>query len=202
METFWLENGMGNLVKKLSLIPDPHDSIGELLNTISRLTIVGSAILFLGGYEYWYVFLLGLMLLILGFAYLRKQRFTRTPTYLSEDSQQLTVAPLLAEEWQLNPTTYDIVESVEQPENQMIEPLTPQNYPYGQYLTRTNFLPHDEMAAQTFMGNHQQVREFMNSTFTRNDIANRDNLTRIYKLKLQNRFRHNCNDTFSTFSSS
>ncbi len=50
-------------------------------------------------------------------------------------------------------------------------------------------------------GGARNAREYYNSTFLKNDLAFRENMTRIYKKKLDRRFRHNTQDTWSPFQS-
>lgn len=201
-EKFWLDGSPQELINDFKLIPNKDDSLNSKLNTYTRILIIITVFLFCLGNEYWYAYALGGFLVIIAFAYFNKgkQGFAITPTYLSENVPQTTVAPLFAEEWQVTPTTYDLVDNFDEPKT-FEEPLTPQQYPYGQYLTHINYLPQDEEASRTFMGSSNKAREYINSTFARNDIAFRENMTRIYKMKLKNRFKNSCNDSFSTYSS-
>ena len=79
--------------------------------------------------------------------------------------------------------------------------MNPQSYPYGQYLTRTNLLPSDEQTIRMGDGSVLKAREMVNSFWTRNDIAYKENMSRIHKLRQDRRFRHNTQDTFSPFHS-
>jgi hypothetical protein len=131
------------------------------------------------------------------------EKFTVTPTYVGTDFQQTVVSPTYAEEWQNPPPAYDLytnVPSTLYPET-FETPLKPQSYPYGQFLTKTNLLPGDEYYTHLGCGGPRTARTYVNSTFLRNDLAFRDNMIRLYKKKLNRRFRQNNNDTFSPYNS-
>ena len=67
-------------------------------------------------------------------------------------------------------------------------------------MTRTNLLPSDEYATHhNPTGGARSAREYINSTFTKHDLAFRENMMRTYHKKLNRRFRHNNNDTWSPF---
>ena len=131
------------------------------------------------------------------------ERFTVTPTYVGTDFQQTVVSPTYAEEWQIPPPAYDLYTNVPSTmyPNTFETPLKPQSYPYGQFLTRTNLLPGDEYYTHLGCGGPRTARSYVNSTFLRNDLAFRDNMIRLYKKKLNRRFRQNSNDSFSPFNS-
>ena len=134
------------------------------------------------------------------------EHFSIVPTYTGTDFQQTIIAPTFAEEWQIPPPAYDIYTQVPYPgesSDTFETPLQPQSYPYGQYLTRTNLLPSDEYYVHLGCGGARTAREYANSTFLRNDLAYRENMMRIYKKKLNRRFRSNggMNDTFSPYNS-
>lgn len=126
--------------------------------------------------------------------------FTLVPTYASPDMHITTIAPIFSEEWQVYPPAYDILVNTP-PDVTFEEPLQPQSYPYGQYLTRTNLLPSDEYGTHMLNGGTKQARSYINSRFLAHDLAFRDNMTKLYKKKLARRWRNNCNDTFSPFNS-
>ena len=115
------------------------------------------------------------------------------------------VSPAFTEEWQVNPQIYDSVDVPDFSQNPddglfsgFDEPPR-SGKPYAQYLTRTNLLPSDEdkISGGAYGTN---AREYANSSFTRNSIAFRENMMSVYKKKLNRRFKHNCNDTFSPFN--
>jgi hypothetical protein len=133
------------------------------------------------------------------------EHFSVVPTYVGTDFQQTIVAPTFAEEWQIPPPAYDLYTQVPYPgasQDTFETPLQPKSYPYAQYLTRTNLLPSDEYFTHLGCGGARTAREYINSTFLRHDLAYRENMTRLYKKRLNRRFRHNnSGDTVSPFSS-
>jgi hypothetical protein len=129
------------------------------------------------------------------------EHFTIVPTYPSVDMHETTLQPIFSEEWQVYPPVYDLYTNTP-PDVTFAEPLTPQSYPYGQYLTTTNLLPSDEQATRLLNGGPRQARSYIADSFTRRTLAFREDMTRLYKLKQARRFRmNNTNDTFSPYSS-
>jgi hypothetical protein len=204
-EKFWAEDPCV-LVTDLRFVPTANMNRDEKLNALARLSIIICIAMYFLHYKYWFTFLVLAFLVILLLKYVKKgnedskEGFTLTPTYTGLELDQTTVAPTFAEEWQVYPPTYDIYENYP-PSVTFQEPLKPQNYPYGQYLTRTNTLPSDEFAMHMLNGSPRNAREYANSAFLRNTLAFRDNMTRLYKKKLARRFRQNCTDTFSPYHS-
>ena len=202
-ESFWLNGDFSVLFTNPKLIPSSKFSLGENLNIYSRLLFLSTGFLLISGWEHTALFFLAGMILILAVAYIKggnKQNFTITPTYPSTDFTNITVSPSYSEEWQVNPAGIDYTDNVVgDPQYEFEEPVNPQEKPYGQYLTNTNFLPTDD-AYINQIGTKNGAITYMNSAFLRHDLGFRDNMTRISKLKLKNRFRHNTNDTFSPYS--
>jgi len=187
----------------------------EKLNALTRLALLITAVLYFMNYPQWITFLgisIGALVLM---AYIgtkksitesdddKKENFTIVPTYTGTDFHQTIVSPTYSEEWQIPPPAYDLYTQVPLPddENTFEMPLKPQSYPYGQYFTRTNLLPSDEYYTHLGCGGAKQAREYQNSAFMRHRIAYQENMSRIYKKKLDRRFRNNggCNDTFSPY---
>jgi hypothetical protein len=149
------------------------------------------------------ILFIGLVIIILLRSHYKskKEGFAIVPTYLSPNFQQTAVAPLFAEEQQIYPPAYDLYENVPPPTS-FDEPLKPQEYPYMQYLTRTNTLPNDEYNIRQLNGGVREAREYENSAFLRHRMAFQDNMMAIHKKKLQRRFRNNTSyDTFSPYTS-
>jgi hypothetical protein len=147
-EKFWVHDPCV-LVTDLRFVPTANMTKDEKLNALTRLIVIVAVVLYFMKVTQWSIFLLVSLLVILVFGYSgkgedgQKEGFTLTPTYTGLDFEQTTVAPTFAEEWQVYPSTYDVYENY--PINVPFEePLKLQNYPYGQYLTRTNLLPSDE----------------------------------------------------------
>lgn len=131
------------------------------------------------------------------------EHFTIVPTAF-QPFNHLTVSPMYAEEWHVRPPVYDLYinQPLREREYQQINKIDdPRDYPYGQYLTTTNLLPGDEKKIALYCNSKSNALGYINSTFTMNDIAFRENMTRIMKKKLARRFRHECNDTFSPYYS-
>nr|QBK84765.1 MAG: hypothetical protein LCDPAC01_02460 [Pithovirus LCDPAC01] len=197
----------------MSLFPITEMSRAEKLNALTRLAIVITIIMYFMKYEHWFIFLVLSVFIIIVLQYAGSKKdskddniedFTIVPTYVGTDFQQTVVSPTFAEEWQIPPPAYDIYTQVPYPgaeQDKFEKPLKPQSYPYGQYLTRTNLLPSDEYYTHLGCGGARTAREYINSTFLRHDLARQENMMRIYKKRLNRRFRHNCQDTFSPYNS-
>jgi hypothetical protein len=208
---FWLEDP-SILFTDLVFFPCTGMTREEKLNALTRLSVVISLVLFAMDYQYWYVFLLASILIIVMAQYTAKARdekqesFTIVPTRINDDFTSTVVAPVFAEEHRVPPPAYDMYDgSIQSLEDiPFEEPIRPQSYPYGQYLNRLNLLPGDEYLINLgASGGAESAREFANSAFMRNRLAFQENMTRIYKKKLDRRFRHSgaTGDSFSPFSS-
>jgi Family of unknown function (DUF5762) len=206
---FWLEDP-SILVSDLVFLPTVEMTREQKLNALTRLAVAVTVVMYLTECEYWSTFLLTSMLAIVVMQYMckikdkkvGKEGFTVVPTRISDDFQTTVVAPVFAEEVRVPPPAYDMYTNVAYEEPPFDEPIRPQAYPYGQYLTRTNLLPSDEyFIAQNPTGGARQAREYANSKFLQHDMAFREDMTRIFKKKLARQFRHTENDTWSPFSS-
>lgn len=202
-DKFWVEDPCV-LITDFNFIPNKDKSKNSNLNAITRSILVATVILYLLECTFWLNFLLISILIVVILKYMKKdgekEGFTVVPTYQGLDMQQTTVAPLFSEEWQVYPQTYDLYENIPPPVT-FEEPLKPQNYPYAQYLTTTSLLPSDEEHTRMLSGSVRDAREYANSSFLRNDLAFRENMSRIYKKQLARRWRNNCSDTYSPYSS-
>lgn len=202
-EKFWMDGNFSILFTNPEFVPGKDQDINKKLNIYSRIVLVITLLLALYGWDKAPIFFLA-SFLIIAVVYITqgkdlKQGFTLTPTATDPDVKNITVSPLYSEEWQINPPTYDYTAgTVEEPTN-FYEPINPQERPYAQYLTNTNLLPRDDQYIQS-LGTKSGALTHMNSAFLRHDLAFRDNMTRIFKLKLKNRFRHQGYDTFSPYS--
>lgn len=227
-ENFWTEEPCA-LFDELSFIPTKSMSRAEKLNALTRLILIVALIMYFMKYKQWLTFLVIGVVVIIVLNYTQKEgfkkntlskekehvsevthsdddtveNFTIVPTYTGGDFQQTVVTPTFAEEWQIPPPAYDLYTQVPYPDarDTFEAPLTPQSYPYGQYLTRTNLLPSDEYYTHLGCGGARTAREFVNSTFLRHDLARRENMMRIYKKRLNRRYRSNTQDSFSPYSS-
>lgn len=226
---FWLDDPC-ILVTDLAILPTQKMSKAEKLNALTRLVIIVGLCMYFAKYRQWATFIVcGVLLIILlycGSGDSAQQfpspvtpasadttiddrselveNFSIVPTYIGTDFNQTIVSPTFAEEWQIPPPAYDQYTQIPYsgPEKDTFEmPLTPQNYPYGQYLTKTNLLPSDEYYTHMGCGGTQTAREYANSSFLRHDLAFRENMMRLHKKSLNRRFRHNTQDTFSPYHS-
>lgn len=225
---FWLQDPC-ILFMDLAFIPTKDMSRTEKLNALTRLVLIISTVMYFLEYKQWSTFLVCGILLVIVIYCMEDSKgkmadgtediltnipstenenfvegFSIVPTYLGTDFDQTIVSPTFAEEWQIPPPAYDLYTQTPYTgdERETFEtPLTPQSYPYGQYLTKTNLLPSDEYYTHMGCGGTNQAREYVNSTFLRHDLAFRENMTRLYKKSLERRFRHNTQDTYSPFHS-
>lgn len=216
---FWIKDPCV-LFSDPQIIPTSSMTKAEKLNALSRLVIVIAIGMYFMKYENWLIFLtLSLLIIILLYfstnapkdssSDKNTEAFTIVPTYVGNDMQQTIVAPTFAEEWQVPPPAYDLYTQAPYEGNAQDNfemPLQPQAYSYGQYFTRSNLLPSDEYYVHLGCGGARTARAYANSTFLRNDLAFRENMTRLYKKKLNRRFRNNygggaTGDTFSPYSS-
>lgn len=214
---FWLENPC-KLISSFAIFPSETMTKAEKLNALTRLAIIIAAVMYFMKYEHTVTFFVIAVLVIIALNYSNEniegskqpspppegaEEFTIVPTYLGTDFQQTVVPPTFAEEWQIPPPAYDLYTQVpyQDAPDTFEQPLQPQSYPYGQYLTRTNLLPSDEYYTHLGCGGARTAREYVNSTFLRNDLAFQDNMTKMLKKKLNRRFRHNSQDTFSPYHS-
>lgn len=208
-EKFWAQDPCV-LLTNLSLLPTASQTKDQKLNALTRLAIIIAIVLYFMKYEYALQFALCAVLVILLLKYAgngsgdrsetKKEGFTIVPTYANPDMQQTTVSPLFSEEWQIIPPAYDLYTNV--PEKVTFQaPLQPQSYPYGQFLSTTSLLPSDEQASRMLNGGPKQAREYANSAFLRHRLAFQDNIQKLYKLKLDRRYRQSGADSFSPYSS-
>ena len=212
---FWIEDPC-ILFTDLVFFPTVEMPREQKLNALTRLALVIAIVMYSMEYKYWLTFLLIAVLLLVVIQYASKARddapaaspgkqrenFTIVPTYIGDDFSTTVVAPTFAEEHRIPPPAYDHYTNVDFTPSMFQEPIRPQAYPYGQYLTRTNLLPNDEYAVHmNSLGGAKSAREYVNSTFIKHDLAFRENMMRAHKKSLNRRFRHNNNDTWSPFHS-
>lgn len=209
---FWIEDPC-ILLTDIVFFPTANMTREQKLNALTRLAVVIAVAMFVMDSKYWSTFLLVAVLFLVIVEYSEKSKgvketnkegFSIVPTRVGDDFHQTVVAPLFAEEVRIPPPAYEMESSVDFTDIPFEDPIRPQAYPYGQYLTRTNLLPSDEyLVHMNPTGGAKNAREFANSSFTKHTMAFRENMTRIHKKSLQKRFRHSQteNDTWSPFSS-
>jgi hypothetical protein len=209
---FWIEEPC-ILFTDLVFLPTAGMTREQKLNALTRLAIAISGTMYVMEYKYWVQFLSVSVaaLVIINYAEKAKEEsakkkqegFSIVPTRIGDDFHETVVAPIFAEEVRIPPPAYEMESEVDFTDIPFEEPLRPQSYPYGQYLTRTNLLPSDEyLAHMNPTGGAKNAREFANSAFTKHTMAFRENMTRIHKKSLARRFRsNNLNDSWSPFNS-
>lgn len=204
-DKFWVEDPC-ILFNICNIFPTQVMTKNQKLNALTRLILIIAVIMYFTDNSWWFCFFSVAILFVIVLKYNSflnpvQENFTMTPTYNSPDFQQTVVSPSFAEEWQIIPPSFDLYTLLPPPQT-FEKALKPQNYPFGQYLTKTNLLPSDEYYTHQMCGGQRQAREYANSSWLRHSLAFRDNMTRIYKKKLERRFRHtNVHDSYSPFSS-
>lgn len=196
------------LIEDLTPLPTERMSKDQKLNALTRLVLLVSLALYWRKNKQWHIFLSVGIAIVLLFKYSKggcsvREGFSVNPTYSGADFTQTIVAPVYAEEWHNPPPSYDVTETLTSVDDLYggIPEVDPRSYPYGQYLTKTNLLPADEFDTHRMNRGLNQTREFINNSYTRRDIAFRNDIMRIHKKKLARRFRQNCNDNFSPYTS-
>lgn len=118
---------------------------------------------------------------------------------------QTVTPPIYSEVWHVRPPAYDIFDNYpnypkrDEEDNILNDPSDPRDYPYAQYTNRLNLLPRQETHVRLFCNGRAESQGYVNNLFTMNDVAFRENMTRILKKKLHQRYRHNCYDLFSPY---
>jgi hypothetical protein len=206
---FWVSDPC-ILLSDLQFFPTAGMTREEKLNALTRLAVILAIVMYLMEYKHWHTFLLIAVLTLVVVEYASKNKdnksqegFTITPTRIGDDFHETVVSPTFSEEVRILPPAYDLYSDVELTDIPFEEPMRPQSYPYGQYLSRTNLLPSDEyLTHMNPTGGAKTAREYANNAWTRHDMANRENLTRVFKKSLARRFRHSqLNDAYSPFHS-
>lgn len=203
MTKFWLED-VCELYASADVIPKKTMSHNQKLNALTRLVFIISIILYACDVSWWFTFLLLGLVVIVAMKYGRHdvEGYAALAHYTSPDVTQTVVSPLYAEEYQIPPPSYTLVENRQPgPLPNALEQFPAPAYPYGQYLTKTNLMPQDEYQTHMSGGSANLAREYVNSQFLRHRLAHQEDSMRIYRKSLARRFRQNANDTFSPFSS-
>jgi hypothetical protein len=124
--------------------------------------------------------------------------------YEPDRLDHMATSPIFAEEWHVRPPVYDLYIN----QTPIIKPISipnkiedPRDYPYGQYLTTTNLLPGEEKKVDLFCNKKSSALAYMNGQFTQQEVAFRENISRILKKKLHRRFRNDCYDLWSPYNS-
>lgn len=230
---FWLEDPSA-LFNSMAFFPNENMTRDQKLNALTRLAILISGGLYWLQYPYWLTFLLVSVLGIVALKYSckpeRKEGFSIPPTYQGINHEETVLAPTFAEEWQIPPPEYDLVDEIydENTPEGLSDAYGPRNAwgeyeaddgqryvkladmrrnkdptevdPYGQYLTRTNQLPGDHDYMKG-RGSLSTARAFANDAFQRHRTAHQEDMTRIIKKKIARRFSNNLYTVSSAFTS-
>lgn len=124
--------------------------------------------------------------------------------YEPDRLDHMATSPIFAEEWHVRPPVYDLYvnrDPKKEPRSIPNKIEDPRNFPYGQYLTVTNLLPGEEKKVDLFCNKKSSAIAYINNEFTRQEVAFRENMTRIMKKKLHRRFRNDCYDLWSPYNS-
>ena len=205
---FWLTDPC-ELVSNPSLIPTKEMSLNEKLNSVTLLVLLGTVIMWFLDYEYWYLFLVGglaLIIIIKIISERKKEHFTIPPTYVDGSSPMTTVPPMFAEEWQIPPPAYDVynMSDVENPYNQLAYnsqiDLNKQPYPiYSQYISDTTVLPQEEEELKNRPLRDAQF--YMTDAVTRDEITFRNDMIRPFVNRINREYNHGCFDQITPYSS-
>lgn len=203
MEKSWIDDPL-ELFSSVSVLPSSDGSKCERINSMTRLVLLISLFLYIMDYKYWLTFLIvGLAVMILmKYQSDQKEDFSMnnryvSPQYMDCDCPTTVVPPLHAEEWQI-PTpqynTYELVTPV--PEEIQEEPSFAS--PYGRYISTSNIPTYATNVTNLSLNDARMVME---DSFTRDTMQFRDDMTRIYKNKLDREYRHGCFDSISPYTS-
>jgi hypothetical protein len=200
---FWLED-FCSLYSSMDCFPKKEMSQNQKLNAMTRLILVLSIVLYFIGKTWWLTFLILGLAVIIVIKYARRdiEGYSALAHYTSPDVNQTVVSPLYAEEYQIPPPSYTLIENRQPgPVPDALEQFPAPAYPYGQYLTKTNLMPQDEYQTHHSGGSANLAREFVNSQFLRHRLAYQEDALRVFRKSLARHWRQNSNDTFSPFSS-
>ncbi len=214
MTKFWIDDWCA-LFSDFSLLPTNSMSLNEKLNALTRLVIVLSIVMYFMKYEYWLCFLILSVLIIFLIKYFdgknrgKKEGFSIPPTYTCGSCPMTTIPPLFAEEKQLPPPAYDIIDAVgsvspwDEAGCESQECLKDYSYPiFGQYITSTTMLPNEENEVRNRPLKDAQY--YMTNSFTDNVLQFRNDMTRLFVNKINREYRGGntgCYDSITPYSS-
>jgi len=213
MTKFWIDDWC-SLFSDFSMLPTNQMSLNEKLNALTRLVIVLSIVMYFMEYEYWLCFLTLSILIIFLIKYFdskgndKKEGFSIPPTYTCGSCPFTTVPPLFAEEKQLPPPAYDIIDAQgsvspwDEAACDSQECLKNYSYPvFGQYISSSTMLPHQENEVRNRPLKSTEM--YMNDSFTNNTLQFRNDMTRLYVNKINREYRglNGCYDQITPYSS-
>ncbi|AGV01658.1 membrane protein [Cannes 8 virus] len=192
-EKFWAED-LCDLFCNLSIIPKASMSLDSKLNALTRLVIIISIIAYFLKYQYWYIFLLISLGILILFKYSRKEPkkegFTIPQTNLVGSQIVSTIPPVLGEQWENPSPTYNnyTLLADEQGPNCSVPPTFDESaFPvYGQYYTQSNLQPFrdEELRNQSLVDSTVQ----MNNAFLSDQLQFRNDYIRLFQNRLRRDF--------------
>lgn len=201
-EKFWAED-LCDLFCNLSIIPKASMSLDSKLNALTRLVIIISIIAYFLKYQYWYIFLLISLGILILFKYSRKEPkkegFTIPQTNLVGSQIVSTIPPVLGEQWENPSPTYNnyTLLADEQGPNCSVPPTFDESaFPvYGQYYTQSNLQPFrdEELRNQSLVDSTVQ----MNNAFLSDQLQFRNDYIRLFQNRLR---RENANTHYEAVS--
>ena len=231
---FWLEDPSA-LLRSWDFIPNERMSRDEKLNALTRLVLIITVALYISKYPYWSTFFLVSIVGIIGLKYAMKpeqrEGFSVPPTYDGINYQETVLAPAYAEEWQVPPVTYDLVDEVYQDAPGEYGPnrsFTVQKRPINgfasdadryvklgdlsRYKDPLEVDPYGQFLTITNQlpgdenyirskGQLSTARDFANSAFMRHRNAFQEDMMRIQKKKIARRFGQNLYTVSSAYTS-
>ena len=213
MTNFWIDDWCA-LFSDFNLLPSNGMSLNEKLNALSRLVIILSIVMYFMNYEYWLCFLTLSLLIIFVIKYFdskggNKEGFSIPPTYTCGSCPMTTVPPLFAEEKQLPPPAYDIIDAVgsvspwDEAGCESQECLKNYSYPvFGQYISPSTQLPHveNEMRNRPL----KDAEYYAVNSYTDNVLQFRNDMTKLFVSKINREYRGGiggCSDQITPYSS-
>lgn len=201
-EKFWAED-LSDLFCSLSIVPTASMTLDAKLNAVTRLVIIVSIIAYFLGYQYWYVFLLVSLGLLILFKYSRKkpkkEGFTIPQTNLVGSQIVSTIPPVLGEQWE-NPSptynNYTLLANEDGPNCSTPVTFDESAFPvYGQYYTQSNLQPFrdEELRNQSLVDATVQ----MNNAFLSDQLQFRNDYVRLFNNRLR---RENSNTHYEAVS--
>ncbi len=200
---FWL-NDPCVLVTDFNLAPNSSLSMNEKLNALTRIILLGSIIMYAMDYQYWFVFLIVGILIVLAIKLLSvqnnnmKEGFSIPPVYVDGAEPVTTIPPIHAEEWQVPPPIYDEYTNAPSPEGKCGE-YNEQRPIYGQYISAHRLFPYQGQELQNKSLNDAQL--YMNDEFTRDTLQHRNDMIRTFTNKLDRTYKSGCYDSISPWNS-
>lgn len=191
---FWVDD-ITALFERLSPFPTPKMTLNQKLNALTIMSILVTIVLFVLKFPLWHLFLVTALLVLVIVKYnmsCNKEKFTVPDTTIESADVLPTIPSALDQEWSVPPPTYANYELLETSQ----EPMGSYNI-MGNYMTRSSLLPSDEQAISDNGMTLQQSKVYMQDQRTKDEIAYRNDMSRIFKNRLKREYRHGCSDDLS-----